>query len=149
MPIATGETWDEQLNSLAHSIAGHYKTKPKVAPEYDKICRVILASVPPRAVDLPSHLVFCKKCGGGKDQKLVFDICDFIKMNAKTNIVNGNIFEALAKLQFEVSDMCPEFVAVVVKCAATRGAGRNGIVNHIIGRCQERWQAHRSRQGGQ
>ena len=61
MPIATGETWDEQLNSLAHSIAGHYKTKPKAAPEYDKICRVILASMLPRAMDLPSDLIFCKR----------------------------------------------------------------------------------------
>ena len=61
----------------------------------------------------------------------MFDICDYVKMNDKTNIVGGHIFDAICKLQFGVNDMCPEFIAAVVKCASTRGASRNGVSAHI------------------
>lgn len=87
--------------------------------------------MPPRARDLPSHLAFCKKWGGGQDQSFVFDICDYVKMNDRTNIVGGHIFDAICRLQFGVNDMCPEFIAAVVKCASTRGANRNGVSAHI------------------
>ena len=90
-----------------------------------------MASKPPRAVDVPAHLEFCKKWGGGSSQKFVFDLCEFVKHVSGSCIVNGSLFDCLVRLKIPGDSMCPHFMSAVVKCAATRGASRNGVSIHL------------------
>ena len=130
--IGEGETWDEQVNSIAAAIIDHFKPPSKAAIDYTKIAREVLASKPPRAADVLSHVDFCKKWGGGKDQQFVVDICTYVKLAGKqARIVSSSTFEALNKLKMPADSLCPHFVAAVVKCAATRGQTRNGMSIHL------------------
>jgi len=131
MMLYTGETWDEQLQSLAASIVDHFSSGSKKQPDYTKLARAALASKPPRATDLPAHLEFCKKWGGGNDQFFTLDICQYIKMKQGARIVNGSLFDVLNKISFACDEICPSFIAAVVKTAATRGPSRSGVSIHI------------------
>ena len=90
-----------------------------------------MSSKPVRAVDVPAHLEFCKKWGGGSSQKFVLDICEFVKYVSGACIVNGSTFDCLVRLKIPSDCMCPHFMSAVVKCAATRGASRNGVSIHL------------------
>ena len=133
--IGEGETWDEQLLSISRSIAEHFRSNSqktnKAKVDYHKIARATMSSKPPREDDVPSHLEFCKKWGGGESQQFIKDICDYIKSEPTSNIVNGCTFDALAKLQIPGDSMCPRFIAAIVKCAATRGKSREGVSIHL------------------
>ena len=72
--IAEGETWDEQLRSLAVGIKEAFEN-PKTIVDYSKIARAVLASQPPRKQDVPHQLEFCKRWGGGASQRFSLDIC--------------------------------------------------------------------------
>ena len=128
--IGEGETWDEQFRGIAASIVEHFK-ESSAPVDYAKIARATLASKPPRAVDVPAQLDFCKKWGGGSSQKFVLDICKFVKMACAPSIVSSATFEALCRLKMPSDSMCPEFIAAVVKCAASRGHSRNGMSIHL------------------
>ena len=129
--IGEGETWDEQFRGIASSIVEHFKEAKKTAAiDYTKIARATLASKPPRAIDVPAQLDFCKKWGGGNTQKFVFDICDFVKLT-KTCIVSSATFEAICRLKMPSDSLCPYFVAALVKCAASRGLSRHGVSIHL------------------
>ena len=130
--IGEGETWDEQFRGIAASIVEHFKeTKASAVVDYAKIARATLASKPPRAIDVPAQLDFCKKWGGGNSQQFVFDICEFCKMAGSASIVSSATFEALCRLKMPSDSMCPKFIAAVVKCAASRGQSRNGMPIHF------------------
>ena len=131
--IGEGETWDEQLRGIAASIVEHFKEKKASEKiDYAKIARATLASKPPRAFDVPSQLDFCKKWGGASSQKYVFDICEFCKLSCAAHIVSGATFEALCRLKMPSDSMCPEFIAAVVKCSASRGQStRLGASIHL------------------
>ena len=128
--IGEGETWGEQLRGIASSIAEHFRASKKEAIDYNKIARETLSSQPPRAIDVPAQLDFCKKWGGGNSQQFVFDICDFAKM-AKTSIVSQTTFDAISRLKMPSDSMCPHFVAALVKCAASRGQSKGGVSIHL------------------
>ena len=106
-------------------------SKNEAVIDYTKVARSVLASKPPRAIDVPSQLAFCKKWGGGSSQRFVLDICEFVKYVSGACIVNGSTFDALVRLKVPSDSMCPYFIAAVVKCAASRGAARNGVSIHI------------------
>ena len=129
--IGEGETWDEQLRGLASTIKEHISMAPGKTPDFNKVARSVLASQPPRATDVPFHLAFCKKWGGGESQSLIFDCCTYIKLKQNSHIVGGSTFDALAKLKMPADSMCPFFIAAVVKCCAVRGVARNGVSIHL------------------
>ena len=129
--IAEGETWDEQLRGLATAIVDHFKQPRKTAIDYPKIARATLASKPPRAIDVPAQLDFCKKWGGGSSQQFVFDICGFVKMTSGSCIVASATFESICRLKMPSDCMCPQFIAALVKCTACRGQSRNGVSIHL------------------
>lgn len=129
--IAEGETWDEQFRGLSTAIVDHFAQKNRTAIDYAKVARASLASKPPRAADVPSQLDFCQKWGGGNSQSFVFDICDFVKISSGTSIVAAATFESLCRLKMPGDNLCPYFVAAVVKCAASRGPSRGGVSIHI------------------
>ena len=58
--IGEGETWDEQFRGIAGSVVEHFKENIG-AVDYANIARETLASKPPRAIDVPAQLDFCKK----------------------------------------------------------------------------------------
>ena len=129
--IGEGETWDEQLRGIASAIVDHFRGAQKKAIDYKKIARETLSSQPPRAIDVPAQIDFCKKWGGGNSQQFVFDICEFAKMISGTCIVSSATFEAICRLKMPSDSMCPHFVAALVKCAASRGQARNGVSIHL------------------
>ena len=128
-----GETWDEQLRGIAASIVEHFKdAQPSAHIGWQsKIARETLASKPPRAIDVPAQLDFCKKWGGGSTQQYVFDSCDFCKLAGAPYIVSSATFEAICRLKMPSDNLCPEFMAAMVKCAASRGQSRNGMSIHL------------------
>ena len=104
--IGEGESWDEQFRGIASSIVGHFQEAKKTAIDYTKIARATLASKPPRALDVPSQIDFCKKWGGGNSQKFVFDICDYIKMSgASGSLVGAMTFEAVCRLKLPADSL--------------------------------------------
>ena len=124
--IGEGETWDEQLRSIAVAIVERCKGAKKL--DYTQIAREVLSSKPPRAVDVPSQVDFCKKWGGGASQHFVLDICTYLKLCVTSpRIVSAATFTWLGKLKMPADSLCPHFVAAVVKCAATRGPAREGL----------------------
>ena len=131
--IGEGESWDEQFNGIAKAIVEHYNMSGNAnkPPNYDKIVREVLRAKPPRAADVESHVSFCKKWGGGKSQTFSLDICRYIKMKSEAKIVSNSLFTALANMNMHAEELCPHFIAAVVKCAAVRGKGRNGVSIHI------------------
>ena len=129
--IGEGETWDEQLRGLASTIKEYIAMNTGKSIDYNKVARSVLASQPPRSTDVPFHIAFCKKWGGGASQSIIFDCCTYIKLKQSSHIVGGSTFDALAKLKMPADSMCPFFIAAVVKCCAVRGASRNGVSIHI------------------
>ena len=130
--IGEGETWDEQLRGLAKSIVEYaQEAKKRDDVPYSKIRRAALASKPPREIDIPAQIEFCKKWGGGKHQGFVFDICDYCKLAKSSAIVAASTFESLNRLKMPSDNMCPDFIAAIVKCAATRGRISNGVSAHL------------------
>ena len=67
-----GESWDEQLQSVAMEISEW--PEANIDYNYDKIKKKILASEPPHAGELESHVKFAKVWGGGKQQPIIHDI---------------------------------------------------------------------------
>ena len=129
--IGEGETWDEQLQGMAAAIVEQCKNNLKGSVDYAAIARTTLASKPPKEIDVPSHMQYCKKYGGGKTQLFVFDVCRYIKLKPNAAYVGGYIFDALNSLKMPADAVCPHFAAALIKCAATRGKSRNGIAAHI------------------
>ena len=128
--IGEGETWDEQLRSIATAIVERCKAGKKL--DYTQIAREVLSSKPPRASDVPAQVDFCKKWGGGASQHFVFDICTYLKLCERSaRIVSAATFAALGRLKMPADSLCPHFVAAVVKCAATRGPAREGLSIHL------------------
>ena len=130
--IAEGESWDEQFRSIAQGIVNECKDAKKTKIDYEKIAKQVLASEPPRRADVPSHVDFCKKWGGGPTQSFAFDICTFVNL-VRTHVVHASVFDALSGLKLKSDSMCPHFVAAVVKCVAygSKDNGRGDIVAHL------------------
>lgn len=126
--IGEGETWDEQFGAIARSIVKYYGGKAdKKAPDSKALAREALASKPPRADDVVSQVEFCKRWGGKHTQEYVLDICEYIKLKGNMNVVAGSTLDALTKLQVPIDMNITNFVAAVVKNAATRGNTRLGL----------------------
>ena len=89
--------------------------------DYDKVQRKILASKPPFAHWLESQMKFCRVWGGGQDQKVVKDICEYIKMCDTIVKVSGNQLKLLSEIKCLPGELIPRFIAACVKATATRG----------------------------
>ena len=89
-------------------------------PDILIICKKILASEPPFAADLESHVKFANIWGGGKSQKVIRDICSYIKLNDNNYHVSSTHFDACCTLKLKPTEVPAMFVAAIIKCVATR-----------------------------
>ena len=92
------------------------------------VTRQIVASEPPFAADVESHIRFCKIWGGGLAQTVTRDICSYIKMcDCDITYVPSAHFDEMCKLKLSPTQMasCSGLVAAIVKCSAARSS--NGV----------------------
>ena len=123
-----GESWDEQLMQVAMEI----KLYPNPKVDYGKIMKKILSSEPPHAAELEAQIKFAKVWGGGKDQSILHDICEFIKLCEKTLKVSSFTFDSCSNLKVSPTAFPAQFIGACIKTIATRGTGRDGV-GTIIG----------------
>ena len=125
--MPSGETWDEQLMQVAMLIS---ENEDKT-PAYTRIIKTIMASEPPFAAELESHVKFAKVWGGGGKQQITKDICSYIKLCDNVNHVYSASFDALSGLKLPPTQLVPKFIGAVIKLLATRTtkAGGNKIAS--------------------
>lgn len=106
-------------------VVEHYKTNGQTKdPDWKHIMRTVLASKPPRTDDLPAHVEYCRKWGGGKSQQFALDAAAFVKA-LPSHIVPRAIFEKLNSLNMPPNMLCPRVVSAVVKrCALVKDEER-------------------------
>ena len=104
--------------------------------DYDKVQRKILASKPPFAHWLENQMKFCRVWGGGQDQKVVKDICEYIKMCETIVKVSGHQLKLLSEIKCLPGELIPRFIAACVKATATRGLdlSQNDIGTMVSGK---------------
>ena len=96
--IGEGESWDEQLLFTAKKAQeltiGHGSNKQ---PDWDRVQKAVAASEPPRLIDVPCHIKFLKKWGGGKGQRFTMDTVEYLENKmVEDRIVSGTFLEKLA-----------------------------------------------------
>ena len=78
------------------------------------VTRQIVASEPPFAGDVETHIKFCKIWGGGVAQTVTRDICSYIKMcDCDITYVTVTHFDELCKLRLSPTQMasCSSLIA--------------------------------------
>ena len=108
------------------SAAQEIKDSSKLVPDYVAITKSILSSQPPCAADLESHVKFCRTWGGGKEQLVTLDVCNYIKTCPTYFKVTSAAFDVISSLKCDPTNLPTRFVAACVKTIATRGVGRDG-----------------------
>ena len=110
--VGEGESWDEQLRfTVQKAIAKTIGSGSQTQPDWHSVLAIVAASSPPFLADLPSHVNFLKKWGGGLKQQLALDTLEYIaKAMPQGRIVHGSFIEKLAALKFEVKEQMPYMV---------------------------------------
>ena len=110
--VGEGESWDEQMLFTARKAKDNLKGKgSNKEPDWDHVQRAVAASEPPRLCDVPSHIKFLQKWGGGCSQHLVLESLEYIESRMPNDrIVNGNFLEKLASLKLAPSELMPRMV---------------------------------------
>ena len=119
--IGEGEGWDQQLLSISKLATVNSKTSAAgTVINWENVTRLIRQSSPPFLRDIPSHVAYLKKYGGGAQQVLCRDVIDYLnhRMPAGRQ-VSGNIMEALSKVPIQSEFSIPHFVNGMVKAHAT------------------------------
>ena len=112
-----GGSWDEQLRLTAQkAVESAADNKRHNKPiDCSLVGSTVAASEPPRICDVPAHIKFCQKWGGGEKQSLVFETLDFIELNMPSGrIINGPFFDKLAGRNFPPSELVPRMVHACV-----------------------------------
>ena len=126
--VAEGESWDEQLLLTAKKAQASAKSNHKTKQiDWHWVQRTVAASSPPRLLDVPAHIKFCQKWGGGEDQVLVMETVAYLEAAMPSGrIVNGNFLEKLARLKIAPSDLIPHTIhACVIANAVGNKAHEN------------------------
>ena len=104
-----GESWDEQLQNTSQKVIEYIAANPNKPIDWNWVTKQVVASEPPRVLDVPGHTAFLQKWGGGSRQQLIMDTLDYINMAMPPGrIVSGSFFEKLGALKFapgELDDM--------------------------------------------
>ena len=76
--VARAESWDEQLSRICAAVA-QFVTKDGSVPR-DKVQRQVEKCAGPCVADLPSHIYFAKKYGGGRKMLFMTELVEYLRV---------------------------------------------------------------------
>ena len=104
-----------------HIIGSH----GKAVTDWDHVERAVAKSEPPRLKDVPAHVIFLKKYGGGLSQFMILDTLKVLEeLMPENRIVSGNFFESLASLKLPPDQLMPRMIHACVLLQATHKSER-------------------------
>ena len=114
--IAMGESWDQQLVQISMLASEHKST----TIDWAGIQSEIGESQSEVTRDLPVHIAFCKRYGGGHHQLLVKESMDYIaiKLHASRK-VSGQWIRSLSEVPISAAFAIPRVVHALFKAHAT------------------------------
>ena len=87
---------------------------------WDKISHSIRSTQPPCVADLPAHIAFCKKYGGGTKQVLLKSTLEYLTIAMPHGRkVSGNFIKALADVPISAAVQLPRLLHAAIKIQAT------------------------------
>ena len=99
--------------------------------DWNWVKRSVVASEPPTILDIPSHLKFLQKFGGGVKQHIAFSTLSYIANSSAAHVVSGSFIEALAALKFNVDDHVVRCIHGVLMAQATGPKEKHGVGSSI------------------
>ena len=106
--LALGETWDEQMAMTIHyAKKSAQDNKGKIDWEWVK--KAVAKTEPPRMQDVPAHVKFLTKYGGGaQTQHLMLRTMRILEMKMPSGrIVSGSFFDRVASLKLPPKEEMP------------------------------------------
>ena len=130
LPI--GESWEEQMLFTVQTAVESAKNSRDKMIDWDAVERNVAASEPPRLRDVPSHVKFLSKYGGGTKQQLAKKTLTILEsLMPENRIVSGNFFDELAKLKLPTKELLPNIMHACVLLQATNKAERENVGNAV------------------
>ncbi len=129
MTIIRGESWDEQLRFTASKAC---EKLVNGEPDWEFVQRAVAASEPPRIIDIPEHIKFLQKWGGGKSQQFVFKTMEYLEIKMPSGrIVGGPFIERLADLKLAPSKLMPKTIHACLMAQAVGEKDRDGVACNV------------------
>ena len=114
--IAIGETWDQQLSSICSSAI--LLSDGSEVP-WTQVKKQIAASQAPCLHDIPVHIQFIRKYGGGLSLSLMHDTLAFLNLKMPSGRkVSGRWIGTLTAVPLTTDSAVPRLVHAVFKCQA-------------------------------
>ena len=125
-----GETWSEQLSSIANRASQQLASGAQV--DWQKIARDQSKSQPPCIGDILSHVKLCQIYGGGKNMLFVRELTEFLRLSMRRNrIVSGDFITRLASMGQAPDSLTPRVVMACIKTNATCDEAK-GLLGSLI-----------------
>jgi len=126
-----GESWDQQLQLASDKIVewlADDSNKNKKVIDVAWVMRQVAASQPPRLPDVPAHVRFCQRWGGGRNQHLLRDLMEYLHMAMPSGrIVSGSFLDKLASMKLTAGDLMERTVHACVMAQATNPKERENV----------------------
>ena len=114
--IAIGETWDQQLSSICSSAM--LLSDGSEVP-WDQVKKQIAASQAPCMHDIPAHIQFIRKYGGGSSLSLIHESLAFLNLKMPSGRkVSGRWIGKLSAVPLTTDFAVPRLVHAILKCQA-------------------------------
>ena len=119
--VAEGETWDQQLLNIARLAEGNAKRGAQgTVVDWDKVSRLVRQTAPPFIRDVPGHIGFLKKYGGGAQQTLAKELIAYLNLRMPAGRkVSGHFIDQVGKIPMTPDFSIPHFANAVIKTCAT------------------------------
>ena len=105
-----------QLCMNIQTLAASMQEDNKVA-NFDLIAAQVRQSRPKRPEDIHKLCSFAQLYSGGKDGQYLKDLTEFASLCVPSNrTILADMLQKFVDLKLESSELCPEFVAAVIKC---------------------------------
>ena len=94
---------------------------------------MVAKSQPPRIDDIPSHIKFCQKWGGGKDMHFLTRSLEYIEGKMRVDrIVSGGFIGKLASLKVDPNELIPHTVHACLLAQAVLDGPKSGNEGNAI-----------------
>jgi hypothetical protein len=125
--VQEGEGWQQLLKKISGRAAEIIVAGKQ--PNNNEICKAVLRSQPPHAIDVPDMVDYNSKWGGGKSEVFVKDVLRFCRTtNVDPSVhVPGRIFKALASMDFGAETLPSFAVNAVLKRVASSERVVDGV----------------------
>ncbi len=116
--VARAESWDEQLSRICAAVA-QFVTKDGSVP-WDKVQRQVEKCAGPNVADLPSHISFAKKYGGGRKMLSMTELVEHLRVAMPAGrLVSGYFFREVAAIGLPPDELTPRLFVAAVAANAT------------------------------